>query len=117
MREGRIERDEWEMNFYELALKASGAVQAARWSGVAVREPSPHAANSSQLGYIYSFNGPHSLFVDTMRTLRILGVAWQLGQSSGMKAIGAPICSSGPFCTGFARTNHLIFHGDTLSFL
>src|SRR5215212_10070477 len=79
MREGRIETDEWELNFYELALKASGAVQAARWSGVTVREPSGYAAGSSQLGYIYSFNGPHSLFVDTMRTLRILSLSCQLG--------------------------------------
>ena len=30
-------------------------------------------------GYVYSFNGPHSLFIDTMRTIRILGVAHQLG--------------------------------------
>lgn len=28
MREGRIEHNEWENHFYELALKASGAVQA-----------------------------------------------------------------------------------------
>src|ERR671921_310630 len=33
MREGKSEHNPWEMNFYELALKASGAVQAARWSG------------------------------------------------------------------------------------
>src|SRR5438034_8603880 len=47
MREGRIEQNEWELNFYDLALKASGAVQAARWSGVPVaREPSGSAAGS-----------------------------------------------------------------------
>ena len=63
-----------------MAIKASGAVQAARWSGVPVTKPSPQAANSG-LGYVYSFNGPHSLFVDTMRTIRILGVAWQLGHT------------------------------------
>src|SRR5690242_10294183 len=34
MREGRIKHDEWEQEFYELAIKVSGAVQAARWSGV-----------------------------------------------------------------------------------
>ncbi len=68
MREGRIPHDEWEMRFYEMALKASGAVQAARWSDVADGH-----------GYIYSFNGPHSLFVDTIRTVRILGLAHQLG--------------------------------------
>jgi hypothetical protein len=32
MKEGRIPFNEWEKNFYELALKASGAVQANRWS-------------------------------------------------------------------------------------
>jgi hypothetical protein len=52
MREGRIAHDAWEMNFYELAIKASGAVQAARWSGVAVAEPSALSAHAKQLGYI-----------------------------------------------------------------
>ncbi|MFI5377941.1 MAG: glycosyl hydrolase, partial [Tepidisphaerales bacterium] len=79
MREGRIPHNEWELAFYEMAIKVSGAVQAARWSGVPAGMPSPHSANTSSIGYIYSFNGPHSLFVDTMRTIRILGVAWQLG--------------------------------------
>ena len=36
MREGRIDANEWEKNFYEMAIKASGAVQASRWSGVNV---------------------------------------------------------------------------------
>jgi hypothetical protein len=68
MREGKIAEDVWEKNFYELALKVSGAVQAARWTELPDR-----------LGYICSFNGPHSLFIDTMRTLRILGISHQLG--------------------------------------
>jgi unsaturated chondroitin disaccharide hydrolase len=68
MNEGRIPENEWERNYYELALKLSGAVQASRWS-----------ANSGGLGFIYSFNGPHSLFVDTIRSVRILNVAHQLG--------------------------------------
>src|SRR5438105_1527064 len=68
MLEGRIARNDWELTFYELAIKASGAVQAARWSGVAVAKPMATSANSASLGYIYSFNGPHSLFIDTMRT-------------------------------------------------
>src|SRR5207253_4617987 len=59
MNEGRISEDRWERNFYEFALKCSGAVQAARWSRIA-----------DAGGYIYSFNGPHSLFVDTIRSLR-----------------------------------------------
>jgi hypothetical protein len=68
MREGRIPHDEWEMRYYELALRCSGAVQAGRWSTTA-----------DHFGYIYSFNGPHSLFVDTIRTLRVLGLAHELG--------------------------------------
>lgn len=63
--ERRAERD-----FVELALKISGAVQAARWS--------PTRSGS---GYIYSFNGPQSLFIDTMRSLRSLAVAHQLGHA------------------------------------
>jgi unsaturated chondroitin disaccharide hydrolase len=34
MKEGKIPINEWEKNFYELALKASGAVQASRWSKI-----------------------------------------------------------------------------------
>ncbi len=68
MREGRIPFNEREKDFYELALKVSGAVQAARWTKTA-----------DGGGFIYSFNGPHSLFVDTVRSLRSLAVAHQLG--------------------------------------
>ncbi len=70
MREGKIQHNESEQDFYEIALKVSGAVQAARWTAL-----------PEKLGYIYSFNGPHSLFVDTMRSLRSLAVAHQLGHS------------------------------------
>src|SRR5438552_10070490 len=69
MREGKIPLNEREKDFYELALKVSGAVQAARWTRTA-----------TGTGFIYSFNGPHSLFIDTLRTLRVLAVAHQLGQ-------------------------------------
>jgi hypothetical protein len=65
-REGRI--DAGQVDFYELALKVSGAVQAARWRTTA-----------DGTGYIYSFNGPQSLFVDTIRSCRALAVAHQLG--------------------------------------
>jgi hypothetical protein len=70
MLEGRIERNEWELNFYELALKVSGAVQASRWTAL-----------PGGLGFIHSFNGPHSLFIDTIRSLRILGVSHVLGHA------------------------------------
>lgn len=68
MLEGKIPFNEPERDLYELALKVSGAVQAARWTRTA-----------DGAGYIYSFNGPHSLFVDTVRSLRSLAVAHRLG--------------------------------------
>ncbi len=68
MREQRIPFDQREQDFYELALKASGAVQADRWS-----------ETIDGNGYIYSFNGPHSLFSDTIRSLRALALAHELG--------------------------------------
>jgi unsaturated chondroitin disaccharide hydrolase len=68
MLEGRIPHDQRELELYELALRSSGAVQAARWS----------TTNDGD-GYIYSFNGPHSLFCDTIRSLRSLSLAHQLG--------------------------------------
>lgn len=70
MAEGRIERNEWEAEFCRLALKVSGAVQAARWT---------HVPDS--LGFIHSFNGAHSLFADTIRSLRALAVAHGMGHA------------------------------------
>src|SRR4051794_7252124 len=67
-REKRFEASDWEVRFYELALKVSGAIQARRWTKL------PDG------GYIYSFNGAHSLFVDTLRSLRSLALAHVLGQ-------------------------------------
>jgi hypothetical protein len=67
MIEGKIPSNEWERNFYELALKISGAVQASRWTTI------------KEGGFIHSFNGPHSLFVDTMRTCRALVLSHALG--------------------------------------
>ncbi len=67
-RERRIEASAWERRFYELALKASGAVQARRWTKL------PGG------GFIHSFNGAHSLFVDTIRSLRALALGERLGQ-------------------------------------
>jgi len=68
MLENRIPHDERELQLYELALQVSGAVQAMRWS-----------ETSEGDGYIYSFNGPHSLFCDTIRSLRSLALAHRLG--------------------------------------
>jgi hypothetical protein len=68
MREGKTAFNQRERELYQLALKVSGAVQAARWTPLA-----------NGKGYIYSFSGPHSLFIDTLRSLRSLAVAHQLG--------------------------------------
>jgi len=70
MREGRLPGDPWERAFYELALQCSGAVQARRWTAL------PGGG-----GYIYSFNGPHSLFADTLRSLRSLALGHLLGHA------------------------------------
>jgi unsaturated chondroitin disaccharide hydrolase len=66
-KEGRLDASEWETGFYELALQVSGAVQARRWT------PTPDG------GFIHSFNGAHSLFVDTIRSLRALALSYRLG--------------------------------------
>ena len=68
VREGKSSAGEFERECCELALKVSGAVQAARWSFL-----------RDGRGYIYSFNGPHSLFADTLRSLRSLALAHRLG--------------------------------------
>ena len=67
-REQRIEASDWERRYYELALKVSGAVQARRWTRL------------DGGGFIHSFNGAHSLFVDTIRSLRALALGHLLGQ-------------------------------------
>jgi len=68
MLEGRLPYNPWELNFYELALKSSAAVQAYRWSETVDGD-----------GFIFSFNGPHSLFCDTIRSLRSLSLGHVLG--------------------------------------
>ena len=67
MHEGKTPFNDWEKNFYELALKISGAVQATRWTTI------------KNGGFIYSFNGAHSLFVDTIRSCRALIISHMLG--------------------------------------
>src|ERR1700761_7394433 len=67
MKEGKIDFNAWEKDFYTLALKISGAVQARRWTKIKTG------------GFIYSFNGPHSLFVDTLRSCRSLVLSHCLG--------------------------------------
>jgi hypothetical protein len=78
--EQRIPGSGFERPLYELALKSSGAIQAARWSRT-------HDGG----GYIYSFNGPHSLFADTIRSLRSLALAYRLGHCL-MAENDEPVC-------------------------
>ena len=66
--EHRFETAPAEFAGWELALKVSGAVQAVRWTDTTEGD-----------GFIHSFNGPHSLFADTIRSLRSLALAHQLG--------------------------------------
>jgi hypothetical protein len=69
IREGRIEDPQGGCaGTCILALKISGAVQASRWTSL-----------QDHLGFIHSFNGPHSLFADTMRSLRVLALSHSLG--------------------------------------
>jgi unsaturated chondroitin disaccharide hydrolase len=67
MCEKKIPYDPWEEEYYKLALKISGAVQASRWTALETG------------GFIYSFNGPHSLFIDTIRSCRSLIISHILG--------------------------------------
>jgi unsaturated chondroitin disaccharide hydrolase len=70
IKEDKLKAEEWEKDFYELALKVSGAVQAGRWTSI------------KDGGFIHSFNGPHSLFVDTIRSCRSLIVSYGLGHEA-----------------------------------
>ncbi len=70
MREGKIPQDSWLENYCVLALQLSASVQAQRWTTI------------PEGGFIYSFNGPHSLFVDTVRTIRIMVAGHILGHNS-----------------------------------
>ena len=101
--EGRFrDGDGWEKRCYEQAIAVSGAVQAARWS-----------PTDDGLGYVYSFNGPQSLFIDTMRTTRIMSAAHQLGhvlkgeQDETISLLGRSLQHAR------ASSRYLIFHGDS----
>ena len=68
-REERWPATEGDVEHLQLAIRVSGAVQAARWTAL-----------PGGLGYICSFNGPQSLFIDTIRSLRVLAAAHRMGQ-------------------------------------
>lgn len=100
MNEGRIAENEWERNFYEIALKISGSVQAKRWTPI------------KNGGYIYSFNGPHSLFVDTIRSVRALMVSHLLGHSlMGENDLKTSLLERGVM-HAIATANYSVFYGE-----
>ena len=100
--EGRMDDNPWERRTYENAIAVSGAVQAARW-----------APTHCGLGYICSFNGPHSLFIDTMRTTRILGVAHQLGHALMAENDQCVNLLGRSIQHGLATSKYIVFHGDS----
>jgi hypothetical protein len=101
MKEREIGRNPRELQIHELALKVSGAVQAARWTALA-----------GGGGFIYSFNGPHSLFIDTVRSLRSLAMAHALGQAL-MGENGQRICLLQRLVEHAAATaRYAVFYGE-----
>jgi unsaturated chondroitin disaccharide hydrolase len=101
MREGKLPENEWENNFYELALKISGAVQAARWTPL-----------GNERGYIYSFNGPHSLFADTIRSLRALVVADQLNHVLMGEKDSKISLLRRAFVHAYTTAEHTVYYGS-----
>lgn len=101
MNEGRIPENEWERNFYEIALKVSGSVQAQRWTNT-----------KNGQGFIHSFNGPHSLFVDTIRSVRALIVSHKLGHSlMGENDVKTSLLQRGTYHS-LATAKYSVFYGE-----
>jgi hypothetical protein len=106
-REERFDCSEGEMLLYDMALKISGAVQAARWTALP-----DHPAG----GFIHSFNGPHSLFSDTIRSCRILNIAWQLGHVL-MAENDKPVnLLHRSIQHGLVTSRHNVYYGDGRDF-
>ena len=88
-REGRIDGAEWER-----PVLRAGAAGERRRAGAALDDACPDG------GYIHSFNGAHSLFVDTIRSLRALALAHLLGhrlieeQDAQVNLLDAAACST-----------------------
>jgi hypothetical protein len=100
MREGKIPKDSWLENYCVLALQLSASVQAQRWTTIL------------EGGYIYSFNGPHSLFVDTVRTIRILVAGHLLRhQSSGENDIKINLLKRA-YQHALATAKYSVYYGE-----
>ncbi len=100
MNEGKIPEDNWLKEFCILALKLSASVQAQRWTSI------------PEGGFIYSFNGPHSLFVDTIRTIRILVAGYLLKHhSSGENDIKVNLLKRA-YQHALATAKYSIYYGE-----
>jgi hypothetical protein len=98
--EGKIPRDAWLENYCVLALQLSASVQAQRWTSI------------PEGGFIYSFNGPHSLFVDTVRTIRILVAGHLLGhESSGENDIKINLLKRA-YQHALATAKYSVYYGE-----
>ena len=114
MREGRIEHNEWELHFYEMAIKASGAVQAARWSGVPVTKPSPQSAQLARASA-----------TSTPSTARTRCSSTRCGRSASSASPGSSATRSlhendrkadllkRLVLHGLATNQYIVFHGDS----
>lgn len=99
--EERIPFKQDRLNFYELALKISGAVQARRWTPL--RDGG---------GFIYSFNGPHSLFVDTIRSCRSLSLAHLLDHRLADEAGNSVSLLSRMVQHALATAEYSVYYGE-----
>ncbi len=100
LNEGKIPYQEWMKEFCVLGLKMSASVQAQRWTTIPTG------------GFIYSFNGPHSLFVDTIRTIRILVAGHILGHySSGENDTKTSLLKKA-YQHALATANYSIYYGE-----
>ena len=99
--EGRIDFHHGEQDYVDLALRCSGAVQAQRWTDFGNGE-----------GYIYSFFGRHSLLIDSLRSLRVLALAHQLGQV--VRGEGDEVISllGRALAHAHATARYLVFYGE-----
>lgn len=99
-RENRTLETEDAMHLFRHALMVSGAVQAARWTPI-----------HDGTGFVHSFNGPQSLFSDTIRSMRSLIVAHQLGHVL-MGEGDRPISLLGRACEHIYNTlRYNVFYG------
>jgi hypothetical protein len=101
MKNGVIEYDPNEKNFYELALKITGSVQAHRWTAL-----------PAGIGYIYSFNGPHSLFVDTIRSIRALIISHELNHDLRIENDRVVSLLDRAIDHGVATAKYSVYYGE-----